>query len=127
LEETTRTSYFQLRGFEHLYLEDSFVLEVLRHSDRLTLKLEVVLQVSHKLYEKPKAGEQYCYRKADLVFPNLTEISWLRIGDQRFADASGSSDYGNIDEFFFANGIYHLDGDWGACELKSDPPRLDYT
>ncbi|MEO9123109.1 MAG: hypothetical protein ABI262_00210 [Microcoleus sp.] len=41
------------------------------------------------------------------------------------ADPDGSIDYGNIDEFFRADGKYYLRvGEWGELTIVSDPPMI---
>ena len=120
-------SYDQLPGFEHVYLEDSYVTGIEEQPDRLRFTLEVVLTVGHPLYRPPAPDEQYCYRPGALEFPALRRVTWTARHLRPFRDASGSVDYGNVDVFTARDGVYHLEGDWGSVEVVSGPPRLDLS
>jgi len=56
--------------------------------------------------------------------PDLREIRWIKRTDHPAVDAIGEVDYGNIDEMWVANGTYHISGDWGEVELRSEPPSI---
>ena len=42
-----------------------------------------------------------------------------------YTDATGTVDYGNIDEFYLIEEHYYLSGDWGKLKITSSPPMLD--
>jgi hypothetical protein len=117
--------YYQLQGLEHVYLEDSYVLDIKTDPSSVEFSLLVVLNEQHPLYEPPRPDEQYCYRKALLRFPETERVEWLERSMKPYTDASGEIDYGNIDEFYQTNGNYYLNGDWGKLEIKSSPPSLE--
>jgi hypothetical protein len=121
-----REDYFNLPGFSGIYLEDSYVLDIVQSSDALVFKMEFVLREEHELYSPPKAGEQYCYKRGRLVFPNARNITWLRRTMNPIKDATGSIDYGNIDSFYVSEGRYHLEGEWGAVVVESSPPEVKF-
>lgn len=108
-----RLNYWQFPGFENIYLEDSYVLSI-NAKTSIQILLEAVLTENHSLYTQPLPGEQYCYRRMIVNFPH----------PQTIADPDGSVDYGNIDEFFRADGKYYLRGEWGELTIVSDPPLL---
>ena len=116
--------YYQLEGFEHVYLEDSYVLDIRTDSTSVEFSLCVVLTEEHPLYRAPLAGEQYCYRRGLLRFPHVERVEWMEKSIMPSTDATGAVDYGNIDEFYLADGHYYLRGDWGRLEIKSSPPSL---
>jgi hypothetical protein len=118
-------SYEVLPGFQDVYLEDSYVLAIDVTDDRATFGLEVVLRESHPQYTAPRTGEQYCYRPGMLVFPRVRRTEWIEKRLVPSTDASGSIDYGNIDELMeMSPGIFRLAGDWGGLVVESDPPLL---
>lgn len=57
------SQYFDLRGFEAVYLEDSFVLGVTATPGLLVVDLDVVLTEDHPSYTPPPPEEHYCYRR----------------------------------------------------------------
>ena len=116
--------YFSLNGLEDVYLEDSYVLAVKQSDDAIQFKLDLVLRESHPQYKTPEKNEQYCYRKAKLVFNNMRKIDWLKSQSQEYFDANGDVDYGNIDEFYAEGNQYYLSGDWGKIRIVSDQPEL---
>ena len=116
--------YWQLSGLEHVYLEDSYVLDVREERSSLEFLLELVLTEDHPDYTSPEPGEQYCYRKAQLVFPNVQDVRWLEKTATPYRDATGSIDYGNIDALTAEQGHYRIEGDWGVVEVESSAPTL---
>ncbi len=64
-----RLDYFNFPGFENIYLEDSYVLEIKTNSTSVEILLEAVLTEQHSLYTNPKNDEQYCYKKSCNSFP----------------------------------------------------------
>lgn len=119
-----RVPYSDLPGLEHVYLEDSYVLDLRIASDSVEFELNAVLTPEHPLYEAPLPHQQYCMRRAALRFPNATVISANRSRAKPAVDAAGEVDYGNIDVFYRRGTAYHLSGEWGDLELVSDPPLL---
>jgi hypothetical protein len=120
-----RIPYYQLEGLEHVYLEDSYVLDIKTDPASVEFLLCVVLTEHHPLYRFPSPAEQYCYRRGLLRFPNVERVEWLEKSMMPSTDATGAVDYGNIDEFYLADGDYYLSGDWGRLEIKSSPPSLE--
>src|SRR5882672_6810127 len=117
-----RVPYYQLRGLEHVYLEDSYVLDIQISPSCIEFSLLLVLTEQHPLYSPPPPDEQYCYRKAVLRFPNVERVEWLEKSLRPYTDATGTVDYGNIDEFLMEGEHYYISGDWGKLKIKSSPP-----
>lgn len=118
-------SYEDLPGLRNVYLEDSFVLDVEVGKSDVSFRLEAVLRENHPDYERPKTGEQYCYRLGVLRFPGLREVQWIRRTMRSSTDASGSTDLGNIDELVEESpGHFRISGDWGEMTVDSQSPVL---
>lgn len=120
------SSYFEWVGFKDLYLEDSFVLGIDEKEGEIKFKMEFVLREKHPLYNQPKQGEEYCYKKGSIIFEGVRSIEWLERNDTYFIDASGEEDYGNIDIFELKGSAYFLSGDWGRLKLESLPPKVNF-
>ena len=119
-----RLNYWQLPGFENIYLEDSYVLSINANTISIQILLEAVLTENHPLYTPALSGEQYCYRQMTVKFPHPQTYDLVLNNISAIADPDGSVDYGNIDDFFMADDKYYLRGEWGELTIVSDPPRL---
>jgi hypothetical protein len=119
--------YYEISGLEHIYLEDSFVLKIEEWDDRLEFLLDLVLTEKHSQYTSPTDDEQYCYKKAFLVFKKCDAINWIEKGENSFFDSSGETDYGNIDSLTQEGKNYHLSGDWGEVKLVTDQIELSFV
>lgn len=117
--------YHQIPSLQHIYLEDSYVLNI---KDACSYELEVVLCESHPLYTPPLEGQQYCYKKCTLTFPNPTSSGLFLTHASPCVNPDGSLDYGNIDVLHFDDEIneYYLEGEWGSARIVSDEPQLIY-
>ena len=69
--------YYQFTQFAHIYLEDSYVLEIKTYANCVEFLLELVLTEGHSLYQKPLSDLQHCYRKARIIFQNCKNINWI--------------------------------------------------
>ncbi len=119
-----RLNYWQFPGFENIYLEDSYVLSI-NAKTSIQILLETVLTENHSLYTQPLPAEQYCYRRMTVNFPHPQTYDLVVNNISPIADPDGSIDYGNIDEFFRADGKYYLRvGEWGELTIVSDPPMI---
>ena len=121
-----RTSYEELSGFEDVYLEDSYLLGIDEEAQSLVLTVELVLRETHELYQPPKVDEQYCYRRARIVFDDVRELRWVKKRLQPVPGPDEPPDFGNIDWLFIEDNHYEIGGEWGAIELDSASPRIEY-
>jgi hypothetical protein len=118
-------NYDQLPGLEGIYLEDSFVREIVETEDYTSFTLIAALSPDHPAYEEPAPKEAHRYRVAVLTFPSVRARTWHIRTTERFTDADGAVDYGNIDRFTAGgDGVYRLEGEWGRVEIRSGPPEL---
>ena len=120
------TSYEQafepLRG---IYLEDTWVLDVVPTDGSVAFELDAVLTPEHPEYRGPRPGEQHDYRHARLLVTGdraTVNLSHLPAA----VDASGEADRGHIDAWVVDdNGTSELTGDWGSAEVTNAQVRLD--
>ncbi|OGQ53942.1 MAG: hypothetical protein A3J24_00595 [Deltaproteobacteria bacterium RIFCSPLOWO2_02_FULL_53_8] len=119
--------YYQIPSLSSVYLEDSYVLAIHEHDDRLVFDLDVVLTENHPFYNQPKEGEQYCYKRALLRFSGVSYIEWVHRRFVKFTDAAGESDYGNIDVFSKEGDCCALAGDWGEVKVKCSTIELTFV
>ncbi len=116
--------YPELPGFENVYLEDSWVLAVTAGPDEFRLRLDMVLTEQHPRWTPPKPDEVYCYTSASVVFSEPRSVEWTRLPGRPSTDATGETDWGNIDSFVWDGSRYGLEGDWGAVTIEGDAPQL---
>lgn len=111
--------YFNIEVLKGIYLEDSYVLEIIEQLDKILFKMDFVLCESHPFYKAPKKNERYCYRLGEIVFSELDKISWIEKNTENYSyDANNEKDLGNIDSFNFDCNMYFLDGSWGKVIIK---------
>jgi hypothetical protein len=114
-----RTEYYEIPTLKDIYLEDSYVLDIVESATELRLLLDMVLTESHPDYQPPPRDEQYCFRKGELVFQSIDTIRWHRKTMRPIYDANAQIDYGNVDSLYEENGLYHLEGEWGVIEIAA--------
>ena len=117
--------YYEFHSLEHIYLEDSYVLDIQTEPDTVEISVETVLTANHPQYSDPLPGEQYCYRNGRICFQNPKRITWVKKSMILMPDLVGPPDYGNIDVFYFSEGSYHLIGEWGELEIVSSEPLFE--
>jgi hypothetical protein len=72
--------YEDVPGFESLYLEDTFVLDVRVTPSSVVFEVEVVLLQAHRLYSEPSAGERYCYSRLSIKTQRSTMAALTNLG-----------------------------------------------
>jgi hypothetical protein len=123
--ELPELKYDELPGLEDVYLEDSFVREIVETDTYTSFTLMAALRPGHPSYGEPAPKEQHRYRMAALTFSEIRSRTWHARTMERFTDADTAVDYGNIDRFTVdSHGVYRLEGEWGSVEIRSDPPEL---
>ena len=130
---TRRSEYGDWSVLRELYLEDSYVLEILECPGELTFRMEFVLREGHPRYRAPRHGEKYCYERGELTFQGVTALRWLERNDVVSLDATSERDLGNVDQLYCEDGRYTACGDWGrvtfaaqnvVAELRADAGAL---
>ena len=117
--------YYEFHSLEHVYLEDSWVLDIQTEPDSVEISLETVLTESHPQYSDPPPNKQYCYRNGRICFQNAKRITWIEKSMIPNIEPGSPPDYGNIDVFYFSEGSYHLIGEWGELEIVSSEPLFE--
>jgi len=120
------TNYWELPGFEHIYLEDSWVLSIKTSESTLRIAVDFVLRESHPQYRTPRPGEQYCYRRGRIQFGDVTALSWIGEGAAPATDATGEHDLSSFDLFEVVGDEYTIAGDFGRVELVASLPRVEF-
>lgn len=118
--------YEGLDGFQHLFLEDSFVLEICAMPSVVSFGVEAVLLEGHDRYSSPIEGEQHAYGRVRIVFRAVTDLRWSAQGRRAAVDATGEEDYGGFDEFSGSSGSWTVCGDWGEMNMTTvEPPSVE--
>lgn len=120
--------YPEWDGFQHVYLEDSYLLCITETVREISLSAEIVLNPPHPNYQPPKSGEQYCYRFGEITFRDIKSYKWIRHSMHPVPNAlDETQDYGNIEYFSKSGYIYRLGGEWGDLEIECNIVRLTLT
>ncbi|MEU6848409.1 hypothetical protein ABZ901_00460 [Actinacidiphila alni] len=118
-------TYDELPGFEHVLLEDSYVLDIEARPGALALRLDLLLLPGHPEHRPPRPGERACFRNATLVFRDVRDLHWTGQGTPPSRDADGTPDHGCVDALTRTGAdAYRLEGDWGGITVASAPPAL---
>lgn len=121
----TSRPYHELPGLGGVYLEDSYVLDIVESDGALRFDLDVALTEAHPDYQPSAAGEARCYRRGSLMFTGYRDLVWHDRTDATYTDAAGETDHGNIDTFTHDGDTYRLTGDWGAVTVNGGTCALD--
>jgi hypothetical protein len=116
--------YEKIAGFEHVLLEDSFVLDVCARPGSVQVDIDLVLLASHEAYRAPCVGEMHCYVRATLLFAGVTELTWVGQGRRPAIDATGDLDYGGVDLLEQMANSWRFVGDWGDIRLTAESVAL---
>jgi hypothetical protein len=118
--------YTQFPNLSGVYLEDSFVLDITEAPGQVIFKMQAVLTPEHRQYHDPLPGEQYCYAEGELIFFDASRVEWLKRSTNRYVDAAGEEDLGNIDSLTSDHGTFVVEGDWGEVRIHSvTQPRFE--
>lgn len=114
-----KVNYFDMEEFSGLYLEDSFVLQIIETIELISFQMEFALTKDHPDYHQPLMNEINCYRYGAINFIEPIKVKWERRKEVSISiDSSLEIDFGNIDLFYELNGDYFLEGDWGKVVIR---------
>ena len=84
-------------------LWESYVIEWNINGDILSIELEAVVLPEHPAYKEPLPDLWACYRKSTLSFIGVQSLEGFDelVSDKPATDASGSKDFGHIEDFQF--------------------------
>ncbi len=123
------TDWRELREFQHVDLESSFVLGWQLDGDTLCVDLDLHLEPGNTFYEPPRPAEKVCIRPAVLEFPHCASVS--RPDDGAGADMGAlvaALGIGNIDSFVvYDDGVYELSGKFGTVVIEAGRVVLRLT
>ncbi len=104
-------------GPQHVYLPDSFILEVTCSEAEVCFTIEAALERDHPLYySPPKSGEMHAY--ATLRWCLRGEVRWLEgPHPPRASDSSGQLDYGSVDEWRTEGATQFVSGEFGRVMI----------
>ncbi|GAA4215391.1 hypothetical protein [Actinocatenispora rupis] len=121
---TDATPYTELPGFGDLLLEESYVLDVVAHPAVVTIRADLVLTAEHPEYRSPADQEPYCWRRGTITLPGVSALTWTGQGTPPSTDASGTIDYGNIDELVRTGETTRIEGDFGTITVEGSEPQV---
>lgn len=124
--EVRWVDYSKLSGFEELYLQDSYVLDIFNDEKEVHFSMEFVLTERHPKYRPPRSGEQYCYKRGIIQFPCIAHVNEFVRQAVVSRDATGETDMGNIDTFLWQGKRYRLAGDWGRLDVVCGNPIVSF-
>lgn len=116
--------YAQWPGFEHILLQDSWVLAICETPAELQFFLEVALLEGHDHYKTPSPTESHCFQKAVMIFSEAAALCWKDRTHAVSSDANGELDLGHIDAMYREGTSYIVEGDFGIVMIDSAPPIL---
>jgi hypothetical protein len=119
--------YSTLPALAGVYLENSYVLGIVETPRQIVFRLDAVLTPESPAYHPPRTGEHYCYAAANLVFPDVAVVEWIRRTARYFTDAAGEADLGNIDILRDDGDGFIVEGDWGRLRIVGPQPILELT
>ncbi len=109
----------RLTAFDHLYLEDSYLLGMMAEGRQLRFRILFALTGEHPSYRPPLPQEQHCYRRGDVIADGVTILS-QRGGALPYisSDPDGTFDFGSV-EFRGIDGGYVFASEWLELEFKA--------
>lgn len=121
-------AYPAVAELSDIYLEDSYVLDIIDEPPLFKFKIDAVLTRSHPRYQAPGPAEQYCYAMGWLVFADVSRVKWESRSTRRYTNAAGEEDMGNVDFLKFCGDHWYAGGDWGEVRIfATAPPKLTLT
>ena len=129
VSDARAAAYFQaFPALTGIYLEDSWILDIVVGDRELQFRLEAVLTPDHADYTPPLPAEQHCYRAGVLTIRSSNPITLHSSGMAPATDATGERDYGHIDSFVRgAHDSWQLEGDWGSASILNPVVLLDLS
>jgi hypothetical protein len=98
-------------------LHKSYLLSWRQQDNATLLEVDALLSIGHPMYELPRPAEGGCYRPAEIIFPNTTDIS----------EAPTDTSSGLIQVFVeLEEGRYSLEGEFGRITIMGDTPFFQF-
>ncbi len=108
-------------------LEDSLVLGWQIQGDMLVFEIEASLWPGHAAYDPPRPNEWTCYKRARLIFQDVTAVHGLaaRADPRPHVGDDGVEDFGTIDVLRRHPGGYRITGEFGDVVISARAVCLD--
>ena len=112
----------ELRTFDGINLDRSFVVSWGKEGDTITLELDLVLDRTHPFYETPRPAERECFRQGKVLFPFCSRVNGH---DTKEFDPL-SLTVGRIVELReLTEGEYEINGEFGKVIVESEEPAVE--
>lgn len=115
-------------ALRHVFLPDSWVLDVRTTESSVCFVLDAVLQEGHPRFSwPPEAGEQYAYVRLRWCLHGLVQWNDGPNLGAPATDADGEHDFGNIDAWLeLDDGTELLEGDWGSVVVHQPSHTVEH-
>jgi hypothetical protein len=115
-----------LSDLQHVALDGSYVLGVTATPGSVVIAMELLLLPTHRLYCTPAQSERACFSRAELQFSQVKQLLWKWEPIQPASDATGEIDFGHVERFERVGDVVHIDGEFGALEIKFERIELRF-
>jgi hypothetical protein len=112
-------NYVTHPGLEYFVLEESWVLGIEVRPGVVELEVDLAYAVDHPERRAPHEGEYAYFRRGTIRFVGVSSVAWKHMDRTPATDASGVSDWGNIETFEWAGTTFDLEGDFGAMKIEA--------
>jgi hypothetical protein len=120
------TNWTELREFNAVDLERSFVVAWDTEGEALLIDLDLLLLPEHPFYEEPRPAEGACFRQAVIEFGCCTQVSEPRKGNcGKLPQAVESLNSGRVAGLQrIGDGYYEISGEFGTVGIHAERPLL---
>ena len=118
--------YVEIPALQHFVLEDSYVLDVTREGDTVTIRMDLVYAKIHPELRPPREGEWAYVREGELRFVGVSEFEWSNLSEPA-TDADGSRSWDGLESFQQVDDTYTLEGDVGSIRVVARDLQVEMT
>jgi len=110
-------------------IDDCFVYGWRQVAEVLIFEIDASLWPGNPHHEKPRAGEWTCYKRAELVFSGVREVSGLLPMQivRSNTDHDGTIDYDTIEGLTEIPGGFGIIGDFGDVTIMAERMQLEFS
>jgi hypothetical protein len=117
---TFRQYHEAIDALTGLYLEDSFVFDIVEGQDSLYVVITDAHVTEADDWRRPKGDKHSDYQEAIIAFEGVTELVWKKKSFILTPEPGGKADIGCIDYFHLLDdGRYLMGGDWGEFTCRA--------
>jgi hypothetical protein len=118
------SAYVTIPGFEHVLIEESWLLSVEADDTSARMEVDLVLLPGHPDHTPSKPGEQYCHVGGTISFTSADAVVLDLSGRPPAVGADGTLHLDNIDQWDTDDGHHHLSGSWGDLDVWGGDVRI---